>query len=287
MTTLRWGIAGVGRAGRARAGAIRGDDRATLDGGWRGNPEAAQIKRFERFEDLLDAVDAVAVCAPDDAHEALVAAALDAGKHVVVEYPLAGSAPAGRALLERAAAARRVLHVEHLSPAAAWLRARCADDPPRALSVRFAGPLRAEVTGVAHGDLARLHRAWDLAGPLTVYAVTERRPGLLRARLLGRGGVVVDLDLRHDDDAARAFEMTVWTAGGATLVQTDRAVTEAGRAVILPPSPGLFATDQRTATARILDGAASYVSDARILAVLGLADALAEAPLSYDLGRAR
>jgi hypothetical protein len=41
----------------------------------------------------------------------------------------------------------------------------------------------------------------------------------------------------------------------------------------------MFALDQETATARILDGADHYLPDTRILAVLDLRDALRDAAL--------
>ena len=42
MMSVRWGVVGVGRAGRARVNALRSDPRSTIVGGWRGDPVTAE-----------------------------------------------------------------------------------------------------------------------------------------------------------------------------------------------------------------------------------------------------
>jgi UDP-2-acetamido-3-amino-2,3-dideoxy-glucuronate N-acetyltransferase len=59
-------------------------------------------------------VDAVALATPAETHAAMALDALAAGKHVFVEKPLALSADQGRRVVERAAAAGRILMVGHL-----------------------------------------------------------------------------------------------------------------------------------------------------------------------------
>jgi len=64
---------------------------------------------------LIDpAVDAVAIATPAATHGALVAQALDAGKHVFVEKPLCLDIAEGEALAAQASARGRVLMVGHL-----------------------------------------------------------------------------------------------------------------------------------------------------------------------------
>jgi len=58
-------------------------------------------------------VDAVAICTPVASHAALATAALEAGKHVLVEKPLAGSVADAERLVELAARRGRVLQVDH------------------------------------------------------------------------------------------------------------------------------------------------------------------------------
>lgn len=58
-------------------------------------------------------VDAIAIATPVSTHYDLTIAALDAGKHVLVEKPLAASVAEARAMVERARLANRVLLVDH------------------------------------------------------------------------------------------------------------------------------------------------------------------------------
>lgn len=58
-------------------------------------------------------IDAVAIATPARTHHAIVLAALDAGKHVIVEKPLADSGDRGREMVERARARGLVLMADH------------------------------------------------------------------------------------------------------------------------------------------------------------------------------
>jgi len=64
-------------------------------------------------EELLarDDVDAVVIATPASTHAALVRAALDSGRHVLVEKPMTVNAAESAELADRAAAARRILMV--------------------------------------------------------------------------------------------------------------------------------------------------------------------------------
>jgi predicted dehydrogenase len=69
----------------------------------------------QHFEDLLDApsVDAVVISTPNLFHVPQALAALQAGKHVLVQKPLATSAADARATVDLAAARGRVLFVDY------------------------------------------------------------------------------------------------------------------------------------------------------------------------------
>ena len=58
-------------------------------------------------------IDAVAIATPARTHHAIVMAALEAGKHVIVEKPLADSRTAGLEMVERASELRLVLMADH------------------------------------------------------------------------------------------------------------------------------------------------------------------------------
>jgi predicted dehydrogenase len=133
------GIAGVGFMGMihflaakrlkgAAVTAIHTRDRKKLDGDWRsirgnfGPPgelmDLTALHRHARFEDLLaDAdVDLVDICTPTSQHEAMAVAALRAGKHVLVEKPIALETAAADRMVAAAQAAGRLLMVGQVLP---------------------------------------------------------------------------------------------------------------------------------------------------------------------------
>ncbi len=59
------------------------------------------------------AIDAVAICTPVHTHFPIASAALNAGKHVLVEKPFTHSAESAQALVDLAAVRERVLMVDH------------------------------------------------------------------------------------------------------------------------------------------------------------------------------
>lgn len=275
--SLRWGVVGVGRAGAARARAIQADPRATLVAGFGGDPAKAGLEVAESLEQLLAQVDAVAICSPDTAHPLQVAAALNAGRHVVCEFPLAGSADEAQALLDAAKEADRVLHTEHielLGGAATWLRFRTLRRTCRGASLRFVGAPRTRIFSLAHANLARLHRLFEAVGPAQLVAVDEAWPEEVHGRLALANKAEVSFSFRFQPDSRRRFEMMLELDDGA-ITQVGQTVFDAGKLVTLPPVPGLFERDQLAASARILDGAPPYVSDERVVAVLRLADEIA------------
>lgn len=79
--------------------------------------QAAQgVRATDRLDDVLqDArVDAVVVVTPEGAHRAVAEAALRAGKHAIVEKPLATTEEDGRAMIEAAHAAGKLLMTSFL-----------------------------------------------------------------------------------------------------------------------------------------------------------------------------
>lgn len=74
-----------------------------------------QAKRMENFSALLDdpAVQAVAIATPVATHAELALAALEAGKHVLVEKPMAASVAEAEEMVRRAEKVGRVLMVDH------------------------------------------------------------------------------------------------------------------------------------------------------------------------------
>src|SRR4051794_25876284 len=133
------GIVGVGfmgmihylaarKLGDGRVVALCSRDPKKLDGDWTGiqgnfGPKGTQMDlsgqaRHARFDDLLadPAVDLVDLCVPNDEHAPLAIKALEAGKHVLVEKPIALTAADADAMLAAARASGKLLMVAHVLP---------------------------------------------------------------------------------------------------------------------------------------------------------------------------
>ena len=131
------GIIGVGfmgvthykalqKVGRARVAAISTRDAKKLAGDWReikgnfgddgGVQDLSGIARYENWRDLIadETIDLVDICLPTELHREVSIAALQAGKHVLVEKPLALSLEDADAMIEVAQTADRMLLVGHV-----------------------------------------------------------------------------------------------------------------------------------------------------------------------------
>ena len=143
---LRIGVAGAGHFGRYHALKAAASPRAMLAGVYDIDAERARTVGWEAgapdmaFANLLDACDAVIVAAPAEAHHALAAAALRAGKHVLVEKPIAATLDEADDLAALATANRCVLQVGHLERFSA---------AHGALAGRIGPPLYIEATRIA------------------------------------------------------------------------------------------------------------------------------------------
>ncbi|HET6773153.1 MAG TPA: Gfo/Idh/MocA family oxidoreductase [Acidimicrobiales bacterium] len=120
MTALRIAVAGTGFIGRVHARSARAAG-ATLAGVAASSPTSAEraaaelgaAEAFASAEDLAEAdgVDVVHICTPNHLHEPLALKALSAGKHVVLEKPVALDGAGATRIAEAAAAAARVVAV--------------------------------------------------------------------------------------------------------------------------------------------------------------------------------
>jgi predicted dehydrogenase len=145
--TLRIGVIGAGHFGRFHALKIAASQRATLTGLHDTDTERAALVGAEAggapalaLDALLAASDAVVVAAPADAHFALSEQALLAGRHVLVEKPLAATLAQADRLAGLAADTGLVLQVGHLLRYAA---------EHHAIAARIAKPLYIEATRIA------------------------------------------------------------------------------------------------------------------------------------------
>jgi predicted dehydrogenase len=145
-TMLRVGIAGAGHFGRYHALKIAAGPRTTLTGIYDPDHERAKTVGWEAgakemgFDALLDASDAIIVAAPAEAHFDLASAALRAGRHVLVEKPIAATLAQADELGQLAKAGGLVLQVGHLERFSAAYQA---------VAARISAPLYIEATRIA------------------------------------------------------------------------------------------------------------------------------------------
>jgi len=143
---LRVGIAGAGHFGRYHALKVAASDRARLVGIYDPDTERAKTIGWEAgapdmpFETLLPAIDALIIAAPAEAHHFLASAALRAGKHVLVEKPIAASLAQADELAALAQGSGLVLQVGHLERFSSAYQA---------LSARSHSPLYIEAVRIA------------------------------------------------------------------------------------------------------------------------------------------
>jgi predicted dehydrogenase len=138
MSKLRVAVVGVGHLGQHHARIAAAAPHATLvavvdPGEARGREVAERVETrwVGSLDEVLGEVDAVQIAAPTGLHHALGLQALLAGKHLLMEKPLAASLTEGEALLSALSSARiqnprlvaAVGHLERFNPAVVALRA--------------------------------------------------------------------------------------------------------------------------------------------------------------------
>jgi predicted dehydrogenase len=144
--SLRIGVAGAGYFGRFHALKAAASPRSVLAGVFDRDPTRAAAIAAETgslaldWPGLLAASDAVVIAAPAQAHFALASEALRAGRHVLVEKPIAATLAEADAMAELARQAGRVLQVGHQERFSA---ARTA------VSARMGRPLYIEAARIA------------------------------------------------------------------------------------------------------------------------------------------
>lgn len=139
--TVRWGIIGIGKvADIAIAPAIAADDQSSLAAVCSRSPDRAKAfaakhgatAAYDDYPQMLqdEDVDVVYVASPNGLHAEQALAALESGKHVLVDKPLALEIADARALVDAAAAAEVLLgtgfHLRHKSTTRAALDAIAA-----------------------------------------------------------------------------------------------------------------------------------------------------------------
>ncbi|PJG56094.1 galactose 1-dehydrogenase [Bradyrhizobium forestalis] len=135
MTELRIAIVGFGKIARDQhVGAIAAVPGATLAAVASRNASLPELPHFATIEELLEQgppIDAVSLCTPPQVRRAQAAAALAAGKHVMLEKPPGAGVAELDPLIAMAAGAKRTLfatwhsrYAPAVEPARQWLAER-------------------------------------------------------------------------------------------------------------------------------------------------------------------
>ena len=134
MTSLRAGVIGVGHLGQHHARLYAALPDSTLIGVMdkdagrsRTIADRYGARSFDRLADLLSEVDLVSIAVPTSAHYAVAKVCLEAGKHVLVEKPIAVASAEAQELVELAKARGcrlQVGHSERFNPIMQLMRPR-------------------------------------------------------------------------------------------------------------------------------------------------------------------
>lgn len=319
ITPLKVGIVGTGYAAKKRAEALKSDQRTELLTVTGNTPE--KIREFcQTFEvEAIDSwirlvnlpeLDLVFVCTVNRDCGAIAKAAILAGKHVVVEYPLALEAKIAAEVIELAVAHHKFLHVEHMEIIGGLHQAIKQYLPQigKVFYARYAtisGKHPVKRSWKYHREmfgfplaaaLSRIHRLTDLFGAVDSVNCQNRYwdlPGsdyftacMCNAQLNFHNGVVAEVTYGKGDTfwhSHRTLEIygeqgTILFTGEKGTLITDQDT----RAIPVTPRRGLFAKDTAMVLDYLFDQQPLYIQPQASLYALEVANAASE---SSSLGQ--
>lgn len=319
MMDVRVGLVGTGYAAGVRVKALQADARShpLLVAGHRVESylhtaafaEIHGLRAVENWQQLVveASIDLVIVATVNAWHGEIVEAALNAGKHVVVEYPLSLDLGQAERLVSLAAERGLLLHVEHIELLGGLHVAMKAQMPRvgvpyyvsyRTLNPQHPAPMKwtycPDLFGFPFcGALSRVHRLINLFGRvMRVDCCTRTVPDaenegyvkslLSSARLqFEQNDLVAELTYGKGE-ALWGYRRDVevqGSEGAMTFVCDEGLLTtvEGTVPIIVAPRRGLFAKDTAYVLDHLLQGTPLYMSAAESVYALGVGDALRRA----------
>jgi len=306
---IRVGIVGTGYAAKLRAEAFLEDERSHLVA-----IAGSKLERTQTFAQAYQAevitgwqqlveredIDLVVICTINRDHGAIARAALTAGKHVIVEYPLSVDLTEAEELIALAKTQQKLLHVEHIELLGGLHQAlkQNLDKVGHLFYVRYStinpqnpAPRKWTYNHAMFGfpligALSRLHRLTDLFGKVftvnchqryweiepeyyqTCFCMTQLcfTSGLLAQVIYGKGESLWQPERKfevHGDNGALIFD-----GDTGFFIQSGESTP-----VELGTRRGLFAKDTSMVLDHIFDGAPLYVTPEESLYTLRVADA--------------
>lgn len=310
------GLVGTGYAAKVRAESINAETRATLVGVSGNTPEKAQTfaqthqtQLFDSWQALVNHRDVqlVIVSNHNSLHAEVARAALFAGKHVVVEYPLALDVSTAESLLALAQNQQRLLHVEHIELMGGVHQALLATLPKigtpfyaryATITPQHPAPIKwtynHEQFGFPlMGALSRLSRFTNAFGEIEQvscqanYLHSADRPQgyyascLCSAQLRFRSGLMADVIYGKGEavwQPERKFEVQGDRGAIIFAGEKGRLITPSGEAAVdTAGRRGLFARDTAAVLDSIIDGTPLYTSVTDSLYVMRIAEAARKA----------
>ncbi len=308
---IRVGLVGTGYAAKLRAETVNADSRAKLMGVAGHTPEKTQefghvyqTQSFSVWAELVENphIDLVIVSGVNRDHGTIVQAALSAGKHVVVEYPLALTVEKAETAIALAHSRHLLLHVEHIELLGGVHQALIKTLPQigtpfyaRYVTMTPQNPApqkwtyQPELFGFPFvGALSRFHRLTHAFGEVATVSCQNRywkstpdsshysacvcvaqlrfKSGLIAEAVYGKGEAVWQPE--------RKFEVQGDTGGlifdgdGGVLINR-----EGGHSIEVGGRRGIFARDTTAVLDCLIDGTPLYVTPEDSLYALRVAEA--------------
>jgi biliverdin reductase len=307
---LKAGIVGTGYAAKKRAEALQTDKRAKLLAFTSNTParipdfsQTFGVSAVDSWQQLvnLPELDLIFICTINRDCGAIAHAAVAAGKHVVVEYPLATDPELAADIIELAAKNNRLLHVEHLE-LIGGLHQTLKQYLPEVGKVFYARyttiapqhpvtqewKYHREMFGFPLiAALSRVNRLTDLFGRVDTVTCQNRywqipnspyfNACLCQAQLQFSNDVVADLIYGKGDvfwQGGRTFEINGETGKLIFEGEIGKLITAAGTTDLKAPSRrGLFAKDTTMVLDHLLDNKPLYLQPQDSLYALQVAAA--------------
>jgi biliverdin reductase len=308
---IRVGLVGTGYAARLRSETLKADGRSQLIAVSGHTPEktaefsqsfgAEPLSSWQELVHRPD-IDLVVIATVNRDHGAIARAALQAGKHVIVEYPLALDVIEAEELIALATAQSKLLHVEHIE-LLSGIHLAVRDSLPavgNAFYVRYSNinpqhpapqkwTYQTDLFGFPLiGAVSRIHRLIDLFGPVKTVGCQARfwpnsvstnlyTSCLCTAHLRFVNGLIAEV-VYGKGEAFWQAERILLVQGetGALMIDGEQGtLIQQGktRSLDLGSRRGLFAKDTTMVLDHLTTGAPLYISPTASLYALQVADA--------------
>jgi predicted dehydrogenase len=245
MQPLRFGLVGTGYWARlVHAAALGSTDGVEFAAVWGRNFEAASAlahgygaKAHRDFAEFLSAVDAVAFAVPPDVQDSLALSAAEAGKHLLLEKPIAVTIAEADALadaVERAGVASAVYFTslyqadvrrwlaeigasgDWAGASAVWLGSALMPDSP------FNTPWRQAKGGLWDLGPHLVALLWNALGPVDSVTADAGAGDVTHLVLHHRGGQSSVLTVAMDvPESKQFFELYLWGPQGRSAVPSE------------------------------------------------------------------